>query len=58
MCFSDVFSDHDGDDILTEGAFEGHQEAVNSIQIHDRLLYTCSGDQTIKVFDLVVGEDE
>lgn len=51
---SDVSSDHGDDDIPTEGAFEGHQEAVNAVQIHDRRLYTCSGDRTIRAFDLVV----
>lgn len=56
--FLDAFSDHVGDEILTEGVFEGHQEAVNAIQIHNGLLYTCSGDQTVKAFDLVVGEDQ
>ena len=41
--------------MLTEGMFDGHQEAVNAIQIHNGLLYTCSGDRTIKAFNLVVG---
>nr|XP_061798527.1 zinc finger protein 106-like [Nerophis lumbriciformis] len=35
------------------GIFEGHQEAVNGMQIHDGLLYTCSGDRTVKAFDLL-----
>nr|XP_057933494.1 zinc finger protein 106 isoform X2 [Doryrhamphus excisus] len=34
------------------GAFEGHQEAVNGMQVHNGLLYTCSGDRTIKALDL------
>ncbi|XP_024124714.1 zinc finger protein 106 isoform X2 [Oryzias melastigma] len=46
-------SDHGGDEGPTEGAFDGHQEAVNSLEIHDGLLYTCSGDRTVRVFDLV-----
>ncbi|XP_017269259.1 zinc finger protein 106 isoform X2 [Kryptolebias marmoratus] len=50
---SDAFSDQGGDEILMEGGFEGHQEAVNAIQIHNGLLYTCSGDRTIRAFDLV-----
>ncbi|XP_028251696.1 zinc finger protein 106 [Parambassis ranga] len=50
---SDASSDHGEDDMPTEGAFDGHQEAVNAMQIHNGLLYTCSGDRTIKVFDLV-----
>lgn len=50
---SDAVSDHGEDDLPTEGAFEGHQEAVNAMQIHGGLLYTCSGDRTVKAFDLV-----
>lgn len=50
---SDVSSDHGEDDLPTEGVFEGHQEAVNAMQIQDGLLYTCSGDRTVRVFDLV-----
>ncbi|XP_055011915.1 zinc finger protein 106 [Boleophthalmus pectinirostris] len=50
---SDVSSDHGEDDLPTEGTFEGHVEAVNSMQIHDRLLYTCSGDRTVRAFDIV-----
>ncbi|XP_031435574.1 zinc finger protein 106 isoform X2 [Clupea harengus] len=36
----------------TEGMFEGHQEAVHDMQIHEGLLYTCSGDRTIRAFCL------
>ncbi|XP_061650442.1 zinc finger protein 106 [Phyllopteryx taeniolatus] len=36
----------------SSGIFEGHQEAVNDMQVHDGLLYTCSGDRTVKAFDL------
>ncbi|KAM3595550.1 uncharacterized protein V6R79_024969 [Siganus canaliculatus] len=50
---SDASSDHGEDDLPTDGAFEGHQEAVNAMQIHNGHLYTCSGDRTVKVFDLV-----
>uniref|UniRef100_A0A3P9M1L4 Zinc finger protein 106a n=1 Tax=Oryzias latipes TaxID=8090 RepID=A0A3P9M1L4_ORYLA len=50
---SSVPSDHGGDQGPTEGAFSGHQEAVNGMDIHDGLLYTCSGDRTVRVFDLV-----
>uniref|UniRef100_A0A3B3IKD3 Zinc finger protein 106 n=1 Tax=Oryzias latipes TaxID=8090 RepID=A0A3B3IKD3_ORYLA len=50
---SSVSSDHGGDQGPTEGAFSGHQEAVNGMDIHDGLLYTCSGDRTVRVFDLV-----
>ncbi|KAE8290310.1 Zinc finger protein 106 [Larimichthys crocea] len=50
---SDASSDHGEDDLPTEGVFEGHQEAVNAMQIHNGLLYTCSGDRTVRVFDLV-----
>ncbi|KAG9336796.1 hypothetical protein JZ751_003144 [Albula glossodonta] len=37
----------------TEGSFEGHQAAVNSMQVHNGHLYTCSGDRTVRAFDLV-----
>ncbi|XP_008296494.1 zinc finger protein 106 [Stegastes partitus] len=50
---SDVSSDHGEDEMPSDGAFEGHQEAVNAMQIHNGLLYTCSGDRTVKAFDLV-----
>ncbi|XP_034432781.1 zinc finger protein 106 isoform X2 [Hippoglossus hippoglossus] len=50
---SDVSSDHGEDEMPTEGGFEGHQEAVNAMQIHNGLLYTCSGDRTVRAFDLV-----
>uniref|UniRef100_A0A8D3DLK7 Zinc finger protein 106 n=1 Tax=Scophthalmus maximus TaxID=52904 RepID=A0A8D3DLK7_SCOMX len=53
LFFADASSDHGGDDMPTEGAFEGHLEAVNAMQIHNGLLYTCSGDRTVKAFDLV-----
>ncbi|TRY81344.1 hypothetical protein DNTS_009681 [Danionella cerebrum] len=32
--------------------FEGHKEAVNAMQICNGLLYTCSGDRTIRAFNL------
>ncbi|CAN9502603.1 unnamed protein product [Ophioblennius macclurei] len=50
---SDASSDHGEDDLPSEGPFDGHQEAVNAMQIHDGLLYTCSGDRTVKAFDLL-----
>lgn len=50
---SDASSDHGEDDLPTQGLFEGHQEAVTAMQIHGGLLYTCSGDRTVKAFDLV-----
>ncbi|KAJ8401128.1 hypothetical protein AAFF_G00387100 [Aldrovandia affinis] len=37
----------------TEGAFEGHQGSVNTMQVHNGLLYTCSSDRTVRAFDLV-----
>ncbi|XP_034076500.1 LOW QUALITY PROTEIN: zinc finger protein 106 [Gymnodraco acuticeps] len=52
MIFSDASSDHGEDDLPSEGAFEGHQEAVNAVQIYDGLLYTCSGDRTVRAFNL------
>ncbi|XP_056623775.1 zinc finger protein 106 isoform X2 [Triplophysa dalaica] len=52
---SDV-SDPGEEDMPTEGKFEGHQEAVNAMQIHNGLLFTCSGDRTIRAFNLVSRE--
>ncbi|XP_067223638.1 zinc finger protein 106 isoform X2 [Chanodichthys erythropterus] len=49
---SDV-SDPGEEEVPTEGEFEGHQEAVNGMQIHNGLLYTCSGDRTIRAFNLI-----
>lgn len=51
---ADVSSDHGEDELPTEGTFEGHQEAVNALQVHNGLLYTCSGDRSVRAFDLVV----
>uniref|UniRef100_A0A3B3XJY8 C2H2-type domain-containing protein n=1 Tax=Poecilia mexicana TaxID=48701 RepID=A0A3B3XJY8_9TELE len=50
---SDAFSDRGEDEVPTEGMFCGHKEAVNALQIHNGLLYTCSGDRTVQAFDLV-----
>ncbi|XP_050989402.1 zinc finger protein 106 [Labeo rohita] len=49
---SDV-SDPGEEEVPTEGEFAGHQEAVNGMQIHNGLLYTCSGDRTIRAFNLI-----
>lgn len=56
-CFTDVSSDHSEDNLPTKGVFEGHQEAVNAMQIDNDILYTCSGDRTVRAFDLVVSVD-
>lgn len=50
----DASSDAGEEEIPTEGSFEGHQEAVNGMQIHNGLLYTCSGDRSIRAFNLMV----
>ncbi|XP_023566949.1 zinc finger protein 106 isoform X2 [Octodon degus] len=50
---SEVSSEPGDDDEPTEGSFEGHQAAVNAIQIFGNLLYTCSGDKTVRVYNLV-----
>lgn len=42
------------DEEPTEGTFEGHLAAVNAIQIFGNLLYTCSADKTVCVYNLVV----
>ncbi|MGH0114479.1 UNVERIFIED_CONTAM: hypothetical protein FKN15_018798 [Acipenser sinensis] len=49
-------SSEPGEDEPTEGSFEGHEAAVNSMQIHNGLLYTCSGDKTVRVFDLIMNK--
>lgn len=46
---ADVSSEEDR---LPEGLFEGHQETVNAMQIHNGTLYTASGDRTVKAFNL------
>lgn len=50
----DASSDAGEEEMPTEGSFEGHQEAVNGMQIHNDLLFTCSGDRTIRAFNLMV----
>ncbi|GAA6096561.1 zinc finger protein 106 [Tachysurus ichikawai] len=50
---SEASSDAGEEDMPTEGPFEGHQEAVNGMQVHNGLLYTCSGDRTIRAFNLM-----
>ncbi|XP_056152048.1 zinc finger protein 106 [Lampris incognitus] len=50
---SDASSDPGEDNMPTEGPFEGHHEAVNAMQIDNGLLYTCSGDRTVRAFNLV-----
>lgn len=50
---SEISSEPGEDDEPTEGSFEGHQAAVNAIQIFGNLLYTCSADKTVRVYNLV-----
>ncbi|XP_069861975.1 zinc finger protein 106 isoform X2 [Dipodomys merriami] len=50
---SEISSEPGEDDEPTEGSFEGHQAAVNAIQIFGNLLYTCSADTTVRVYSLV-----
>ncbi|XP_030786283.1 zinc finger protein 106 isoform X2 [Rhinopithecus roxellana] len=50
---SEISSEPGDDDEPTEGTFEGHQAAVNAIQIFGNLLYTCSADKTVRVYNLV-----
>nr|XP_023683250.1 zinc finger protein 106 isoform X2 [Paramormyrops kingsleyae] len=49
---SDVSLEPGDEEELTEGLFEGHQAAISAMQIHNGLLYTCSGDRTVRAFDL------
>lgn len=53
-CFIEISSEPGDDDEPTEGSFEGHQAAVNAIQIFGNLLYTCSADKTVRAYNLVV----
>uniref|UniRef100_A0A9J7YE27 Zinc finger protein 106a n=1 Tax=Cyprinus carpio carpio TaxID=630221 RepID=A0A9J7YE27_CYPCA len=53
VCVLSDISDPGEEEVPTEGEFEGHQEAVNAMQIHNGLLYTCSGDRTIRAFNLI-----
>lgn len=50
---SEVSSEPGEDEDPTEGNFEGHQAAVNAIQIFGGLLYTCSADKTVHAYNLV-----
>ncbi|XP_054256719.1 zinc finger protein 106 isoform X3 [Indicator indicator] len=50
---SELSSEAGEDEEPTEGSFEGHQAAVNAIQIFGNLLYTCSADKTVCAYNLV-----
>ncbi|KAM8921230.1 zinc finger protein 106 isoform 2-T2 [Pelodytes ibericus] len=50
---SEISSEPGDDDDPTEGTFQGHRASVNSIQIFGGLLYTCSADKTVHVYNLV-----
>lgn len=50
---SEISSEPGDDDEPTEGSFEGHEAAVNAIQIFGNLLYTCSADKTVRAYNLV-----
>ncbi|XP_029454483.1 zinc finger protein 106 isoform X2 [Rhinatrema bivittatum] len=50
---SEVSSEPGDEEDPTEGIFEGHQAAVNAIQIFGGLLYTCSADKTVRAYSLV-----
>ncbi|NXJ65727.1 ZN106 protein, partial [Rostratula benghalensis] len=50
---SEASSEPGEDEEPTEGSFEGHQAAVNAIQIFGNLLYTCSADKTVCAYNLV-----
>ncbi|KAK6304903.1 hypothetical protein J4Q44_G00254890 [Coregonus suidteri] len=52
----DASSEHGEDELPSEGVFKGHQETVNAMQVHMGLLYTCSGDRTVRAFSLVSRE--
>ncbi|KAG6935610.1 zinc finger protein 106, partial [Chelydra serpentina] len=50
---SEVSSEPGEDEEPTEGSFEGHQAAVNAIQIFGSVLFTCSADKTVRAYNLV-----
>ncbi|NXH11198.1 ZN106 protein, partial [Bucco capensis] len=50
---SELSSEPGEDEEPTEGSFDGHQAAVNAIQIFGNLLYTCSADKTVCAYNLV-----
>ncbi|XP_078089705.1 zinc finger protein 106 isoform X2 [Mustelus asterias] len=50
---SEVSSDGVVEEDPTEGTFESHQAAVNSLLIYNGQLYTCSADKTVRVHSLV-----
>ncbi|XP_038596909.1 LOW QUALITY PROTEIN: zinc finger protein 106 [Tachyglossus aculeatus] len=50
---TEMSSEPGEDEEPTEGSFEGHQAAVNAIQIFGNLLYTCSADKTVRAYNLV-----
>ncbi|XP_069774233.1 zinc finger protein 106 isoform X2 [Narcine bancroftii] len=49
---SEMSSDDGEEENPTEGAFEGHQAAVNAMQIYGGQLYTCSADKTVHIYNL------
>ncbi|XP_072350405.1 zinc finger protein 106-like isoform X1 [Scyliorhinus torazame] len=50
---SELSSDGVDEDDPTEGTFEGHRAAVNSMLIDNSHLYTCSADKTVRVYNLM-----
>lgn len=56
LCSAELSSEPGEDEEPTEGNFEGHQAAVNAIQIFGNLLYTCSADKTVCAYNLVVSK--
>ncbi|CAK6979215.1 zinc finger protein 106 [Scomber scombrus] len=45
-----------GDEEPFFGAFVNHTGPVHGLQVHDGFLYTCSGDNTARAYNLVNGE--
>ncbi|KAM4690004.1 zinc finger protein 106 [Rhinophrynus dorsalis] len=50
---SELSSEPGEDEEPTEGSFEGHKASVNAIQIFGGLLYTCSADKTVRVYNIM-----
>ncbi|XP_064421103.1 zinc finger protein 106 isoform X2 [Latimeria chalumnae] len=50
---SELSSEPGEDEEPSEGSFEGHQAAINAMQIYNGLLYTCSADKTTRAYSLI-----
>ncbi|XP_077408073.1 zinc finger protein 106-like isoform X2 [Vanacampus margaritifer] len=51
-----IGEEEEGEDDPALGAFTGHMGPVHGLQVHDGFLYTCSGDNTARVYSLATRE--